>query len=778
MPQVIQKKSPRRSRPVDFYKNCHKYCFDPRRMPMKHENAWNYVLDEFGDTPVGDAAAQCKPIAYNDDHRNRTFTILAPNKRIAFMVDTPCVVNHLKSFLDLIGDLELKLVVQVENTEDGEFPEYAVFGGWAQVLETLRDESPRASFDTWMRETWPVSLSDGILTVGARNAYAAEWLSNRVSERAGELASTLLGETVKVNFVCAKSPESGTLGEDDEGEQEDSPLEHQSVRVEQAAATAYQDEVDTHEKIYLPGYALRLLWHGDLTPKEMSLWVAFRQSTYYAWSKGKKAEKNIPYWDVLRFANMSRVSFEREISGKDSIAGDMVKILPGEISTNPDPRYANARRYVVQVNPRLSSRDCNALHTILYRAVIEAGSIEESLELAEQTMTALVEDLPSSYLNVPENQEFPASRWPKSVAEIVRMVTGHKGDMPESVLAAAEKLQDRIINGLGNIPISLYFLREAAPRIGLSQPQMWAVITLRYRVWRDHQDGDSLGYAVFFDGLDELAKRVGATQRTVKNWLLDPAFCVFAVFQDTDGIEFPEKWPRKAAIFDVRLTEPTGREWAEFSENWKKWYTELEKVIHGTGKSDTRVWKKWYTELEKVIHGFGKNDTRLKRFILNIQTNTTKNQESPQNPRLAAQNPGRSGSQAYWDWDSLVARNGVTLAMSKKLLIANKKAGQDISRLCRSFVSWLLYAYSADGRGIEKPVANALARLNENIYSTAGGDFNRLAALPPTTLRAYIDFDLASRELPGSLQADIYKYNFANVPAAEKSKLREALFDL
>ncbi len=742
---------------------------------MKPENVWNYTLDMLAGTPVGEAAAQCKPIAYNQ--KNRTFTILAPNKRIAFMVDTPSVVDHLKSFLELIGDTELKLDVQIENTEESEFPEDPIFPGWAQVLETLQREYPRASFDAWMRETWPLSLSDGILTIGARNSYAAEWLSERLTDRVGNLASTLLGETVQVNFICARPPENDITDEDDNIEDEDTQTTGKSVCIEQAAHTAYQDEVDTHEKIYLPGYALRLLWHGDLTAKEMSLWVAFRQSTYYDWSKGKPAKRNIPYWDVLRFANMSRVSFERELSGKDSIAGNMVTILPDETPTTTDPRYANARRYIVQVSPRLSSKDCNALHTILYRATIEAGSMEESLKLIEQTLIAMLEDSPSRYLNDKQNQEFPASRWPKSIAEIVRLVTGYKGDMPQSILTAAEKLQDRIVNGFGNAAISLYYLKEVAPRLNLSQAQMWAIIVLRYRVWQDHLEGDNLGYAVFFGGLDELAERVGTTLRTVKNWLLDPAFCMLAMLQDTDGIELSAQWPRNTAIFDVRLTEPTEREWVEFSENWKKWYTELEKVIHGTGKSDTRNWKKWYMELEKVIHGFGKSDTRLKRFILNIQTNNTKIHESPQTPRHSAQKPGKGGSRAYWDWDFLMSRNAVGKPMSIKLLNDNKTEKRDIAHLCKKFVSWILYGYSEAGRGLSSPVSNALARLRENSYTGAGGDFDRLAALPPNTLRAFIDFDLAGRDLPDNHLADAYTFNFANLPEAAKRELRGRLFE-
>jgi len=47
---------------------------------------------------------------------------------------------------------------------------------WQSVLGQLQMEMPRASFDTWVRDTKRVSYQDGTLTVGVRNAYARDWL--------------------------------------------------------------------------------------------------------------------------------------------------------------------------------------------------------------------------------------------------------------------------------------------------------------------------------------------------------------------------------------------------------------------------------------------------------------------------------------------------------------------------------------------------------------------------------------------------------------------------
>jgi chromosomal replication initiator protein len=72
---------------------------------------------------------------------------------------------------------------------------------WQSVLGQLQMEMPRASFDTWVRDTRPVSYQDGTLTVGVRNAYARDWLENRLASTVSRLLLGLTNSTVDVNFI-------------------------------------------------------------------------------------------------------------------------------------------------------------------------------------------------------------------------------------------------------------------------------------------------------------------------------------------------------------------------------------------------------------------------------------------------------------------------------------------------------------------------------------------------------------------------------------------------
>lgn len=53
---------------------------------------------------------------------------------------------------------------------------------WQGVLEELRLEMTKATFETWLRDTHAVGESDGALVVMVRNEYARDWLENRLSK--------------------------------------------------------------------------------------------------------------------------------------------------------------------------------------------------------------------------------------------------------------------------------------------------------------------------------------------------------------------------------------------------------------------------------------------------------------------------------------------------------------------------------------------------------------------------------------------------------------------
>lgn len=91
---------------------------------------------------------------------------------------------------------------------------------WQSVLGQLQTEMPKASFETWVRDTKPVSFHAGVMTIAVRNAYARDWLDSRLAASINKILSSLTKSEVTVNFIVA----SGADGETGEAD----PLEVQA----------------------------------------------------------------------------------------------------------------------------------------------------------------------------------------------------------------------------------------------------------------------------------------------------------------------------------------------------------------------------------------------------------------------------------------------------------------------------------------------------------------------------------------------------------------------
>src|SRR5215204_1825031 len=83
---------------------------------------------------------------------------------------------------------------------------------WQSVLGQLQMEMPRASFDTWVRDTKPLSYQDGTLTIGVRNAYARDWLESRLASTVSRLLVGIMNASV-AEVIADEAPVSSVQPE-------------------------------------------------------------------------------------------------------------------------------------------------------------------------------------------------------------------------------------------------------------------------------------------------------------------------------------------------------------------------------------------------------------------------------------------------------------------------------------------------------------------------------------------------------------------------------------
>jgi chromosomal replication initiator protein len=85
---------------------------------------------------------------------------------------------------------------------------------WKSVLGQLQLDMPRASFDTWVRDTRVVASTDDSLTIGVNNAYARDWLDSRLSSTVSRLLVGITDRTVDIAFVVASEVDTGDATSD------------------------------------------------------------------------------------------------------------------------------------------------------------------------------------------------------------------------------------------------------------------------------------------------------------------------------------------------------------------------------------------------------------------------------------------------------------------------------------------------------------------------------------------------------------------------------------
>ena len=72
---------------------------------------------------------------------------------------------------------------------------------WDAALGQLQLEMPRAAFDTWVRDAELLTYEDGTFIVGVQNAYAKDWLEDRLRSTVTRVLTGIAGRSADVRFV-------------------------------------------------------------------------------------------------------------------------------------------------------------------------------------------------------------------------------------------------------------------------------------------------------------------------------------------------------------------------------------------------------------------------------------------------------------------------------------------------------------------------------------------------------------------------------------------------
>ena len=73
---------------------------------------------------------------------------------------------------------------------------------WQATLGQLQLEMSKASFDTWVSSAEYLSYDEdtGCFEIGVKNAYARDWLDDRLSAKIGRILTGMLGNPINTKI--------------------------------------------------------------------------------------------------------------------------------------------------------------------------------------------------------------------------------------------------------------------------------------------------------------------------------------------------------------------------------------------------------------------------------------------------------------------------------------------------------------------------------------------------------------------------------------------------
>jgi hypothetical protein len=587
---------------------------------------------------------------------------------------------------------------------------------WQSVLGQLKMEMPHASFDTWVRDTEALLLDGGVLTIAARNAYACDWLESRLASTVQRLLIGILNQSVSVQFVVRDSP-------NEELEPDGNEEEEQEVTIEPVQWLDYDKIVQPHKQVVVKGYLRRL--GMEIGPKAIWLYIGFHQAAWRVHTNGKESGMALHSRKAMRFSGLSFGAFWRLLRQKgiqSQLSGLVQRVDPPH-----ERKYRRGRdgrphrvpiRYQVFMTPRLTRSDAAAVYSRLKNLLDKGASMLNALQelLAVEDVMQLLTPGESAKTNITMN----------TVMDMARLEAGESWH--PDVDRLAQELHRRIINALGDIHITHYFITQVIHEFNLTPAQAWLVTVARDMAYLNSRTGERREVVTFKQGYQEMATLIDSQRfKTVQAWF-NPHWTsqqrggdltrFLVEVEPSESNTYPdlrvETMPR---TFRVLLDEPLGA-------NGSNKAGANGSISLDADGSNSR------TQMEAIVGANGSNRVDANGTVLNSLKHPLNTQRKNTSTTQHAEKTAGVAPH-FWELETLLQQNDVHPKVQRELLEAQASV--------QAFVSWVLYVASPQSGNLSDPLGYALSRLREHPLWEARGIFRQLAGLPPVELLILID---------------------------------------
>ncbi len=364
---------------------------------------------------------------------------------------------------------------------------------WEQVLGQLRYTLNRADFETWLRDARPLAYDGQVLTVGVANAYARDWLTDRLRTTLEQQLRGILNAPIQVVFrvtspATAASPNGTTVPQPHKPRAPSSPSTSPQTAAApptnwdlQALSLRLRDAfVQPQRIVFLPGYFLR--WLPYLGSRAGWLYVALRQTYFLANVAPYGPGQRIPAGQALEvpraaLAHWSHLT-KRTINNILN-QGLLSPLVTVERNRHRDAHRQAPNRYIFTADLPLTPNDLASTLAAL-----------EAYGLTSDPVAALAYALqqpPQNLLSptLAPSPDLPPLSPPVSLRTAVSKRLrgrGLSGETFAKVLGMAELLETSLIDAEGKLFISWYFIEHHLPALG--HTVAWLYLAARHRAQR------------------------------------------------------------------------------------------------------------------------------------------------------------------------------------------------------------------------------------------------------------------------------------------------------
>jgi len=602
---------------------------------------------------------------------------------------------------------------------------------WNSVLTQLQMDMPRASFETWVQDTEPLTLDDEVMIVSTCNVYARDWLEARLTSTVQRLLVGILNRSVSVQFVVGDTPQ-----EEIEVQEADEP----ELDIEPVQWLDYDRIVQPHKQVVVKGYLRRL--GMEIGPKAVWLYVGFHQAAWRVQDQNQTSGKPLHSHEVMRFSALSNGAFWRLLKHA-GIQGHLTGLVQ-RVDSQDTRRFRRGRdgrphrapiRYQVFMTPRLTCADATTVHLRLKALIEKHNSIISAL----QEMLA-VEDVME--LLTPTDIK-PTQHPMNTVMDMVRLETGEK--VSPEIGRLAQELHRRIINCLGDIHIPHYFITQTIHRWNLTPAQAWLITVARDMAFINISTGERRDRVIFKRGYQEMAELIGSNRyKTVQAWL-NPQWAsrqrggnLSRFLHETDMPDSNTyadlRVDTMSRSFRVLLDEPLDADGSNRVDANGSHMADAD-----GSHSQTQMGALAGANGSHMVDANGSDLNSFKHPLNTDKKNTSTTQHA------CGENSVEAVAPDFWELEYLLQQNDVHPKVQKELL--------EVQASVHAFVSWVLYVASPQSGNLSDPLGYALSRLREHPLREARGVFRQLADLPPAELLALIDSTpIRAYELPTKIE--------------------------